>query len=369
MPEARSNEERKMILAKVDRLYNSSDLTKKEACREVGIADSTYYIWKNDYGLEPENNSKISTSGSNKKRKKNNTSGNEIDPETEKKVADLKRDKPFLGLKKISKQLEYSYGIKVSTRQVKKILKKHGLTETDYPAPKKHPPRRFERQSRNEMWMMDIMHYTIEKEGRFYLISILDDYSRFIISHGIFKRKTIDNVIDVLHQALEEKGLPNEFLTDRGSQFHSWKGESRFKKLLDKLGIKHILASPKSPQTIGKIESFHRNIQRELLGQQHFTSLEEVIAAVKEYIEYYNHERVHMGIDYLTPADRYFGLRQDAEKVSNTSFAAGDIYLTGRIAGQPVRAKENSSGQVEVYLAGQRTDTSLSKDKLKEIFL
>ena len=217
--------------------------------------------------------------------------------------------------------------------------------------------------------MMDIMHYTIEKEGRFYLISILDDYSRYIIAHGIFKRKTIDNVIDVLHEAFEESGLPDEFLTDRGSQFHSWKGESRFQKLLDKLGVKHILASPQSPQTIGKIESFHRNIQRELFGQEHFTSIEDVKQAVLDYIEYYNHERVHMGIDYLTPADRYYGVKKDAEKALDVSFdSGGEIYLAGRIEGQPVRAKENGKGKVDIYLAGQKQETLSSKEGLKELF-
>ncbi|SDM48041.1 IS3 family transposase, partial [Halarsenatibacter silvermanii] len=308
MPETRSDEERKMIIEKVNHLYETSDLTIKEACSEFGISDSAYYIWKKHRNLEPETE-KEETSNQDRE----NTSG-DVDTETVKKVTELKEDKPFLGFKKISKQLAYSHGIKISTRQVKKILKEHGLEETDYPEPKDHPSRRFERNSSDEMWMMDIMHYTIEKEGRFYLISILDDYSRYIIAHGIFKRKTIDNVIDVLHEAFEESGLPGEFLTDRGSQFHSWKGESRFQKLLDKLGVKHILASPQSPQTIGKIESFHRNIQRELFGQKHFTSMEDVKKAVSDYIEYYNHERVHMGIDYLTPADRYYGVKQDAEK-------------------------------------------------------
>ena len=363
MPETRSDEERKMIIEKVNHLYETSDLTIKEACSEFGISDSTYYTWKKYRNLEPETEEEKTS------KQDYENSSDSIDPETVKKVTELKEDKPFLGFKKISKQLAYSHGIKISTRQVKKILKENGLEETDYPEPKDHPARRFERNSSNEMWMMDIMHYTIEKEGRFYLISILDDYSRYIIAHGIFKRKTIDNVIDVLHEAFEESGLPGEFLTDRGSQFHSWKGESRFQKLLDKLGVKHILASPQSPQTIGKIESFHRNIQRELFGQEHFTSIEDVKQAVENYIEYYNHERVHMGIDYLTPADRYYGVKKDAEKALDVSFdSGGEIYLAGRIEGQPVRARENSRGKVDIYLAGQKQESLSSKQPLKELF-
>jgi len=160
MPEIRSDEERKMIIEKINRLHEKSDLTIKEACSEIGIASSTYYTWKNYRNLEPETEEEKTA---NQDRK--NTSGNNIDPEIVDKVTELKENKPFLGFKKISKQLAYSHGIKISTRQVKKILKKHGLEETDYPEPKNHPARRFERNSSNEMWMMDIMHYTIEKKG------------------------------------------------------------------------------------------------------------------------------------------------------------------------------------------------------------
>ena len=362
-----SDEERKSIVKKVEEAYNSSEnMNIKEACKAVGITDSTYYTWKNKFNNYNEDGSSTKSSKNQKSHKTTSNSGIET------KVVNLKKDKPFLGFKKISKQMAYSYGIKISTRKVKQILEKNDLAKTDYPKPKKKQhTRRFERLSRNEMWMMDLMHYSIKKEGKFYLISILDDYSRFIVAHGVFKKKTVDNVIDVFHQAVDNEGQPNEFLTDRGSQFHSWKGESRFKKLLDKMNIKHILASSQSPQTIGKIESFHRNIQRELLRQQYFDSIQEVKNAIDEYIQYYNHERVHMGIDYLTPADRYFGLKQDAEKlleVETEDNETTSLYLTGRIDGEPLRAKENNNGQVEVYIAGKKVKDIKSSHKIKDIF-
>ena len=76
-----------------------------------------------------------------------------------------------------------------------------------------------------------------------------------------------------------------------------------------------------------------------------------------------------MGIDYLTPADRYYGVEQDAEKALDVSFASGgEIYLAGRIEGQPVRAKENGEGKVDIYLAGQKQETLSSKEGLKKLF-
>ena len=356
-----TDEQRKNIVKKIKETYqSSSDMTITEVCEAMGITDATYYNWRKRFNnSEDEINTTVQKESS------------DIKHEVEQKIITLKKDKPFLGLKKISKQMAYSYGIKISSRKVKQILKKHGLDKTNYPKPKKkQPKRRFERFSRDEMWMMDIMYYTIEKEGRFYLISILDDYSRYIVAYGIFKKQTMDNVIDVFHQAVDEHGQPDEFLTDRGSQFHSWKGKTRFDKLLENMSIKHILASPKHPQTIGKLESFHRNIQRELLRQKYFDNIEEAKTAINDYIQYYNHERVHMGIDYLTPADRYFGLKQDAEKLlePESDIDKTPLYLTGRIDGQPLRAKENNQGLVEVFLAGKKVKELNSIKKIKDIF-
>ena len=357
----RTDKQRRSILDKINKAYHSSDLSIKEACSKIGISDATYYNWKNRLNYDYDSTDSFPDNSEGESKNESTQS------KAVKKVLDLKKEKPFLGYKKISKQLAYSHGIQVSTRKVKEILVENNLDENNKPESKDHPPRRFERSCRNEMWMMDIMNYTIKKEGRLYLISILDDYSRFITSYGVFKRKTIDNVIDVLHEAIETRGIPTELLTDQGSQFHSWKGESRFSNLVDNLGLKHILASRGHPRTIGKIESFHRNIQRELLKQEYFESLDELKAAVDDYIDYYNNERVHMGIDYLTPADRYYNLKKDTEKTRNTSFKEGsDFYLVGRIEGQPLRATQNKDNEVDIFLAGKKIKTITSYQPLKK---
>ena len=207
------------------------------------------------------------------------------------------------------------------------------------------------------------MYYTLRKNKRFYLITVLDDYSRFVMAHKICSRQTADNVIDTLEQAVEKHGAPQEVLSDRGSQFHSWKGMSRFSKTLDKMEIKHILASPQSPQTIGKIESWHRNIQRELFRQQEFNSVSDVRDAVADYVEYYNYKRVHMGIDYVTPADRFFRVSAGVKKQMDEPVSA---YLTARIDGQPVRAEAKNNGKMAVILAGKKIK-EVAVDDLKAL--
>jgi transposase InsO family protein len=75
---------------------------------------------------------------------------------------------------------------------------------------------------------MDIMYYRLRQAGRFYLISALDGYSRFIVSHAVVTTADAKNVIDVFKGAVEAHGLPNQVLTDRGSQFHAWRGIAHF---------------------------------------------------------------------------------------------------------------------------------------------
>ena len=76
-----------------------------------------------------------------------------------------------------------------------------------------------------------------------------------------------------------------------------------------------------------------------------------------------------MGLDYITPADRYFGLKQDAEKLLEVETdSSNQLYLTGRIEGQPLRAKENKQGDIEVFLAGKKIKQLNSSRKIKQLF-
>ena len=144
-----------------------------------------------------------------------------------------------------------TYGLNLHPGKVKRNLEEHGFKTETLPAAPPKGTRRFERINPGELWMMDIMYYRLKKEGRFYLVSILDDYSRFIVAHKVCTTPSADNVICVFQEAVESYGLPNQVLTDRGSQFSSWKGVSFFQELMGNLGVEHILTQVQSPQTIG----------------------------------------------------------------------------------------------------------------------
>jgi transposase InsO family protein len=111
----------------------------------------------------------------------------------------------------------------------------------------------------------------------------------------------------VLRAALTSYGAPEEILTDNGSQYVTWRGKSAFTKELEKRGIRQVVAAPRRPQTLGKIERFWGTLSRECVDSAVFLDLGEAQRRIGLFIDHYNFQRPHQGIDGLAPADRFFG--------------------------------------------------------------
>ncbi len=344
---------------KLVKLISASLLPIKKAAKEYGISDASFYTWRKQ----------LQAAAGRKKQETENATGPRLD-EAETKLLALKEQFPYYGAVKLSKQLLRTYGLNLHPGKVKRILENHGFSQDRLPKAPPKGSRRFERINARELYQMDIMFYRLKKEGRFYLVSILDDYSRFIVAHKVCTTQTGDNITAVFHEAVDKYGLPNQLLTDRGSQFASWKGINAFQEMLGNLSVEHILAQSQSPQTIGKIESFHRNIQKELLRRKEFATIKEAGKAIDDYVEHYNFERVHMGIDYLVPADRFFNTERAVEETLDKAASERmNFYLTGKLDGQPVRLLLGKSGKLTVYLAGQAIKELESPQALKELLL
>jgi len=144
-------------------------------------------------------------------------------------------------LVKLSKQLLRTYGLNLQPGKVKRILEESGYQTDNLPKAPPKGTRHFESTSPKVLFMMYIMYYHLKKEGYFYLISILDDFSRFIVANKVYTTQAGANVIKVFQEAVETYGLPNQLLTDRGRQFASWKGINAFQELLGNLGMEHVL--------------------------------------------------------------------------------------------------------------------------------
>jgi putative transposase len=178
------------------------------------------------------------------------------------------------------------------------ILREKGLASEQ---PKKQRKWvRYERTYSNSMWHTDWKQLD---DGR-WLICYEDDASRFIVGYGIFDSATSENAVKVLKEAIQKHGRPASILTDRGSQFYAneseykTRGATEFEKTPVQLGIKHILARVNHPQTNGKLERFHGEIQRK---QKWFESIDELI-------HWWNHIKPHMSLDWdnlETPAKAF----------------------------------------------------------------
>jgi len=176
---------------------------------------------------------------------------------------------------------------------IHKILNQAGLNNP-IPKPRKvWGKRRFQREHSNSLWQAD---FKLTEQDE-WMISYLDDHSRFVPGSRTHHNPTAKHAITLLEESISQYGKPEQVLTDRGSQFYPARGGiSEFTEFCTGNGIQHIVASVRRPSTIGKIEAFHKA----------YTIEASIYPTHKEFVNYWNYERPHQGIGYLYPADVYF---------------------------------------------------------------
>jgi transposase InsO family protein len=138
---------------------------------------------------------------------------------------------------------------------IHKILNQAGLNNL-IPKPRKvWGKRRFQREHSNSLWQAD---YKLTEQDE-WMISYLDDHSRFVPGSRVHHNPTAEHAIKLLEESMRQYGKPDQLLTDRGSQFYPARGGvSEFTEYCSGEGIEHIVASVRRPSTIGKIEAFHK---------------------------------------------------------------------------------------------------------------
>ena len=161
----------------------------------------------------------------------------------------------------------------------------------------------------NEMWQTDFTYFKIIGWGWYYLSTVLDDYSRYIIAWRLCTGMSTRGVSDTLDDALSFTGLAEvkvnhkpRLLSDNGPCYIS--GE--LADYLEENGMTHTRGRPYHPQTQGKIERWHRSMKNQILLHNYYLpgELEEQL---QRFVSYYNHERYHESLNNLTPADVFYG--------------------------------------------------------------
>jgi len=262
-----------------------------------------------------------------------------LPPDVQSAIISYRRENPDHGYRKIEDYLQDQYFIKVQRKQIRKLLKAHGLDKTldssfdrDVIVPK--GTRCFEAASAKELYQMDISYVYIEKLPVCYLILIVDDHSRFCVGYQLAHDQKSLTMINALHQSIERYGKPQKLLTDQGRSFYSWSfEETLFQKYLNDMKIEHIVSDPHSPQSQGKVERMTQTIQKELLHKVRFKSYEHAQSELESYIHRYNYRRPHQGIDGMCPSDRFHDIADQSAKAegallsSNIDLSKGYLIL------------------------------------------
>ena len=176
-------------------------------------------------------------------------------------VVETRKEHPELGPEKIKAYLGDQ--IDISHQTIYDILV---LAKLIKPGKKvRRRWRSFSRKHSNSLWQMD---FKTLQDGGPYLLTIIDDHSRFILASKVIEAETTEEAINILKSAIKMFGKPRQILTDHGTQFYATRGgTSQFTEFCKNQGIKHIMAGVKKPTTIGKIERWHRTIKTELLAK------------------------------------------------------------------------------------------------------
>jgi transposase InsO family protein len=284
-------------------IVEHSALSVKKTLDELQVPRSTFYRWYKQYLEEGE-------AGLVDHRPNPHQIWNRIPQEVKQQVVELALEHPDRSPRQIAWLFTDEKGYFISESSAYRILKGFDLVES--PAFQmmsaadefKHPTKRI-----HELWQTDFTYFKIQGWGWYYLSTVLDDFSRYIIAWKLTATMSTTDVQDTLLMALASTGLDQvlvehrpRLLSDNGSCYVS--GELR--SFLESRHIEHTHSAPYHPMTQGKIERYHRSMKNIVNLQNYYlpTQLEIEIAS---FVNYYNHQRYHESLDNLTPADVYFG--------------------------------------------------------------
>jgi transposase InsO family protein len=235
---------------------------------------------------------------------------NRIPADVKQQVVDLALEYPDRSPRQIAWLFTDEKGYFISESSTYRILKGYDLVES--PAftvvsaadEFKHPTKRI-----YELWQTDFTYFKILNWGWYYLSTVLDDFSRYILAWKLTPTMNASDVQDTLLLALAKTGLDHvlvehrpRLLSDNGSCYLS----KDLKLFLEHKHIEHTRGAPYHPMTQGKIERYHRSMKN-IVNLQNYFLPAELESQIASFVEYYNNQRYHESLDNLTPAVVYFG--------------------------------------------------------------
>jgi len=287
----------------VIRLVESSPLSVKQTLAELSINRSTFYDWYRRYQEE-------GYEGLANQYRPPQQFWNEIPPWEKERVVEIALELPEKSPRELAWYITDKRGYYISESSVYRILKAHDLVTSPvynmitaldkFPQPTK---------AVHELWQTDFTYFKVVHWGWYYLATIIDDYSRFILAWRLCTGMSADDVKQTLDDAIAFTGIGHptvlhrpRLLSDNGPCFVS----KALKQYLDDEGIDHTRGKPYHPMTQGKIERYHRSMKNILLLENYY-SPSELEHQIGLFVDHYNNHRYHEALKNVTPADAYYG--------------------------------------------------------------
>jgi putative transposase len=287
----------------VIRLVEGSDLSVRQTLQELGVNRATFYAWYRRYQAQGD-------AGLTPKAPAARRYWNRIPPPVRQRVVDAALADPERSPRELAWQLTDRTGHFLSESSVYRILKAHDLitspafvviTAADRFA---HPTTRP-----NELWQTDFTYLRVVGWGWYYLSTVLDDYSRYILAWTLSTTMAATDVATTLDLARAKAGVDSvavhhrpRLLSDNGPCYIS----GQLATYLATHGLTHTRGKPYHPMTQGKIERYHRSMKN-VVKLEHYYSPWELQRAIGRFVEHYNDRRLHEALHNVTPADAYYG--------------------------------------------------------------
>lgn len=269
----------------------------------LGIPRTTFYRWYDRY-------LSLGEAGLADRSSRPGRVWNRIPDAVRRQIVDLALEEPDLSPRELAVRFTDTERYFVSEASVYRLLKAQDLIPSPSYITIKAADEFHEKTVRpNQLWQTDFTYLKVVGWGWFYLSTILDDYSRYVVAWRLCATMKAGDVTATLEEALIASGCNSvtvthrpRLLSDNGSSYIS----GDLADWLEDQGMDHVRGAPNHPQTQGKIERWHQTLKNRILLENYYLpgALEQAIGA---FIEHYNHQRYHESLGNLTPADVYFG--------------------------------------------------------------
>jgi len=284
-------------------LVERSSLPVRRTLAQLGIAKSTFYLWYERYlaaGIEALEDRKPSQ----------RRSWNKIPEPIERAIIDLALAQPDLSPRELAVTFTDREDYFVSEASAYRLLKAHDLiTSPAFVLLKAADQFAHPTTAPNQLWQTDFTYLKVIGWGWFYLSTVLDDFSRYILAWKLCTTMGASDVADTLQMALKASGLSRanvrhrpRLLSDNGPSYVS----AELGRWLNDQGMSHTRGAPYHPMTQGKIERWHRSLKNQVLLENYYlpSELEQRIA---NFVAYYNTQRYHESLNNVTPEAVYLG--------------------------------------------------------------